>query len=237
MSCIKIVSLQVNCGYARTCIYQNSNPKGIGSTVHLAIDTQARADNFKSQFSNLSNYVILDGYFECNGKSQKSQFDSDCEKILSGFRGKFRCNKGLSRDNYTDTFSPTKWSQLSETEKDQHTLGSCKYCYELHEATQLSFPLKPAYRPTPVLTIDSLALKQQGVEQFTTQVLGELNKVYADEVKISFTDALLASKTTDLERKKTPIEKKKERRKIQNAIIKEVNGHFSENAAITMLSE
>ena len=158
MSCIRVVSLLVNCGYAWTCIYQNSNPKGIGSKACLNIDTQARAINFRSEFGNVSNHGIPTGYFKCKGKSQKSQFDHDCEKILDGFKAKFRSDIGLNRDNYIHTFSHQNWSELSDTEKEQHTLSKCKCCCQLHEALQLSFPLKPAYQPEPVLAINTQAL-------------------------------------------------------------------------------
>ena len=47
-----------------SCIYQNSNPKGIGSKARLNIDTQARAINFRSEFGNVSNYGIPTGYFQ-----------------------------------------------------------------------------------------------------------------------------------------------------------------------------
>ncbi|ORU94424.1 MAG: hypothetical protein A6F71_09280 [Cycloclasticus sp. symbiont of Poecilosclerida sp. M] len=57
------------------------------------------------------------------------------------------------------------------------------------------------------------------------------------EASTSFADALLITKSLGLERKKTKMEKKKEKREVEKAITKKVNEHFAEKAAIPLLVE
>ena len=42
MDCVCHVALVVNCGYARVCIYQNSNPHYTGKSSHKDIDIAKR---------------------------------------------------------------------------------------------------------------------------------------------------------------------------------------------------
>ena len=60
--------------------------------------------------------------------------------------------------------------------------------------------------------------------------------MYEVEASTSFTDALVRTNTSGLE-KKCPKEKRKERVKVQKEHTKAVNKHFSEKAAISMLTE
>ena len=131
-------------------------------------------------------------------------------------------------------FSILKWSELSTLEKAQHTLSNCTRCFEVHKIHQCSFPLKPVYHPK---TIDQEALQHQGVKQFTSNVLAELNRAYTNEASSSFRDALLQNKSLQLERKKSGSEKRKEKRKMHRDITKRVEKCFAEKPAITMLTE
>ena len=101
---------------------------------------------------------------------------------------------------------------------------------------QESFPLKPFYQPKPKVIIDHEALQTLGVKRFTSGLISELNQMYEDEASTSFTDALVQSKSSGLERKKSRNEKRKETLKIQKDVVKSVNKQFSETAAMSMLS-
>ena len=66
------------------------------------------------------------------------------------------------------------------------------------------FPLKPFYRHKPVdpvVTVNQDAIQRLGVKKFTTGVLTELNRVYEVEASTSFTDALVKTKSSGLEKK------------------------------------
>jgi hypothetical protein len=77
-----------------------------------------------------------------------------------------------------------------------------------------------------------------GVNKFTSGVFTELNRVYDQAgASTSFTDALVRTKSSGLEKKKSTKDKRKEKLEIQKEVIKSVNDHFAENAAISMLTE
>lgn len=238
MACIRKTALLVNCGYARVSIHENSNPGIAGPQARQTINVQHRMNEFASQFSTYPEYGIPSGYFEVNGKDNSSPFDRDSRKILDGIRGKFRSEIGAPRDAYVNTFSSKKWSELPDSEKKEHRLSNCTQCFELHEELQASFPLKPVHRPEqPIVTVHTDALQRQGVKAFTTNLLAELDRVYNSEANTSFTDALLKTKTSGLERKKTKEQKRKEKRATHRELTKKVSEHFAEKATITLLVE
>ena len=53
-----------------------------------------------------------------------------------------------------------------------------------------------------MVPVNQDALQRLGVKKFTTGVLTELNKVYEAEASTSFTDALVRTKSSGLEKKK-----------------------------------
>ena len=120
---------------------------------------------------------------------------------------------------------------MHETERRQHSLSNCVKCHELHKDSQKSFPLKPLYHHKPFVTINQDAMQKLGVKKFTAGLLTELNRVYDVEASTSFTDALVRTSTSGLE-KKCPKEKRKERVKVQKELTKAVNEHFAEKAAV-----
>lgn len=234
MSCLRKVALLVNCGYARVCIYENSDPGSRGQHARQAIDTQKRLNTFRSQFDTYPEYGIPSDYFDVRG--MVTQFDRDCNTILDSFV-KFRNDIKVPKKSYLVKFSASEWSKLPNAEKEQHTLSNCKRCFELHFEHQSAFPLKPLYQAEPVVTLNCDALQRQGLKEFTTNVLSELNIAYTNEASTSFTDALLKTKSIGLEKRKSQNEKRRERRRVQKEITKKVNEHFADKAAITLLTE
>ena len=78
-------------------------------------------------------------------------------------------------------------------------------------------------------------MQRLGVKRFTNSVIAELNRVYEDEASTSFTDSLVRTKSSGLE-KKSKKDKRKERVRVQKELTKVVNEHFAESAAISMLT-
>ena len=230
MACVRYVALAVNCGYARVCIYQNSNPQRTGPNARQAIDKTKRETKFRDQFS--GTYFFPEGYFSVIGRKGLTQFNRDCDKVLDGFKSKFPVRQ--PRESYLDTFSH---SELPVAERKQHSLGKCGRCFELHKDSQLSFPLKPCYHHKPILSIDEDALQRLGLKKFTSGVMEELNRVYESRASTSFADAVVSTSSSGLEKKKSQSEKRKEKVKVQKEITKAVNEHFAEKAAISMLTE
>ena len=237
MSCIRRVSLIVNCGYARVCIYEHSNPGGRGQLARQGIDRQKRMDSFRAQFCTHPEYVIPDGYFDLNGKGM-AQFDRDSSKLLDSFR-KFRSDIPVNKQRYLAQFAVSQWSKLPNAEKGKHSLSNCKRCAELHSEYQSAFPLKPQYQPEPVvqLTIDHNALERQGLSKFTSNVVSELNRAFSSTASTSFVDAMVKTKSIGIEKKKSRSEKRKEKRHQQKEITSKISEQFADKAAITMLTE
>lgn len=214
-------------------IYRNSNPERTGKHARQAIDVSRRQSSFKDQFSGI--YSFPENYFSVYSKSNTTKFDRDCNRILDGFKSKFLV--GGDRESYLNTFSHSKWCELPLAERRQHSLSECARCYELHKERQHSFPLKPDYHHKPLVTVDQDAMKRLGVKKFTTGVLTELNRVYEVEASTSFTDALVKNNSSGLEKKKDLKEKRREKLKLQKEFTETVNNHFTESAAISMLTE
>ena len=232
MANFRQVGLVVNCGYARVCIYLNSNPEGRGQHARQSIDTLRRATNFREQFSS---FCLPESYFKVSEKKKTSQFDRDCQRIVDGFRSKFPF--GTNRDSYLETFSNSKWYGLSVEERNRHSLSNCVRCFEVHREIQECFPLRPFYHHKPLVTLDQEAFQRLGVKNFTSGLLTELNQVYKAEASTSFADALVETKTLGLEKKKSKKDMRQEKIKMQKELARSVSEHFSENAAISMLTQ
>ena len=128
----------------------------------------------------------------------------------------------------------------------QHSLYKCARCFELHQNSQLSFPLKPTYHHNepiitvnqePIITVNQDTVKKLGIKKFATSVLTELNWVCENEASTSFTDALVSINSSGLEKKKGKRDKRREKVKLQKEFTKKVNDLFAEKAAISMLTE
>lgn len=110
------------------------------------------------------------------------------------------------------------------SEKERHTFSKCNGCFEITKEHQAAFPLRPIYtpeQPMVPLTIDPAALKSQGVKNFTKQILQELNEVYTSEASMTFTDALLQTKSAGLERKKNKTERR-DKRKVHREVTQRI---------------
>ena len=229
MTCIRMVSLIVNCGYARTTIYMNSKQND-NSATSVTVDRERRIRAFRSQFSSCSNFGIPDGYFDPKGKEGLSQFDRDCDKVVKAFKSKWPSGYNIHKEEYLTKFSNAKWSELSNVEKSRHTLSNCTKCHESYFTYQRAFPLK-------LVQIDRDALQRQGVKKFTAKVLAEINNVYEEEAGTSFRDAIVLDKSIKLEKKKNKYENRKDKRRAQKQFTEVVNKCFAEKAAITFLAE
>ncbi len=184
MFTIRPVSLQVNCGFARTAIFEYS-PTTRGRNSRMGIDKEERVSKFKAMFSSGKNcnYTYPNKYFERSRAT--SLFDRHCEKIVDGFAKKWP--EG-TKQRYLKQFSTKKWSELPIEEKHQHTYGHCSKCHDKYESLQIAFPVKPTYYPPSNVTIDCSALERQGVKQFTRKALTTLDNIYQTEVGMSFTE-------------------------------------------------
>ena len=101
-NCQKHITLDFNCGYARTAV-RELTPKRRWKSATYATE---RASKFKDLFGAHEKYGIQQSYFEVSD-NKPSQFNQDCEKILQIWSK--RWNPSSTRQDYEDTFSIQKW--------------------------------------------------------------------------------------------------------------------------------
>ena len=127
--CTHRVSLIVNCGFARTSICRYSQV-ATGRKARQQIDTAERATsyctaeratNFTAQYSCCPQYLhgIQDSYLDKKDKHGCSQFDRDCNKVLDGFKMKWRGTN--SKNEYLDHFSEERWRRSTAYRRQTET--------------------------------------------------------------------------------------------------------------------
>ena len=110
------IPLVVNCGFARVAIKELSmTGKGIQFN---RIDKHNRSERFKNLF-NIPTFGLPDDYF--THSKHDSQFNRHSERILTGFS--MRWNPATGVKDYLNGFSIKTWEELSEQDKNQHTLS------------------------------------------------------------------------------------------------------------------
>ena len=85
---IRLVALDINCGFAGTAI-QELTPRKRRPKV---IDKTKRASEFKELFASCPKYGLNESYFETDGQNG-SLFDRDYEKITMYFSSKWHLRR------------------------------------------------------------------------------------------------------------------------------------------------
>ena len=104
------------------------------------------SESFKSRFDG-PQFSAGDNYFETLDQ-RSSKFERHAKLLMA----KAWCkvfnphSKSDLKVRYLSTFSSSKWDNLSQTEKAQHSLSNCKACAKYYPNQQESFPLKPIFR-------------------------------------------------------------------------------------------
>ena len=123
--------------------------------------------------------------------------------------------------------------------KKRHTLGKCKECALAFCEQQRNFP-GPTFNPGKTLAQSTSLLAEQNhtlklPEQTTTrEILAELEPLYQNTYRHSFTDSLARCKGTGLQ---TATEKKKTKRRIQQEYRDHISEQLHKSDALTVLSE
>ena len=224
-----------NCGYARAAVRKltqqdhqaNSNPEIAAACV----------ESFKELFKDIVS--LDDGYYQ---KSKyPSRFQRHCEHTLKVFRKHWHPDHA-ARERYMSTFSTSNWKALPKIEKMQHSLSRCKACYSKHHALQETYHSKPVFCADegPLVSINpsSITLCEQSEKQLTQCTIDTLNDAYQQHYGHSFTKLLLLHCPREpIERKKTKVEKRKEKRDRERAIRDHINKQYETTAPLAVLSE
>ena len=138
------------------------------------------------------------------------------------------------RLEYVDTFSISKWKDLSATAKESHSLSCCNACYNSHPSLQKAYPGKPVYEPQTVMSLPALDT-EKGLAR---SILAELNPIWENQFAHKFTEAILKLlPECKLVQKKTKTEHKREGRARKRKIVAHVNDHLSQNTTMSVLAE
>lgn len=215
------IVLQINCGYARVAVFELSKGQHRSSSL---------AEQFQKLFSS-NGFLKTPHYWDPNNKSGFLKHQSvirDC--FCKSWRQSER------RNDYISSFSVSKWVDLSADKQMQHTMSNCLACANDQLELQIAFPMLPCYFPPAVVDI---SIPMDTTEQEVTRtVLRELNQSYQSNYQHSFLDsALKVGKALGIERRKSAVEKKRDKRKLQRGFRDAVNKHFSNNAGVSFLSE
>lgn len=202
------ISLKINCGYARTAIYELT---GCDKTQVTNAKVAERSRGFQELFTKFQ----FPANFFTNRENGRSIFDENCHTIMTFFSKKW--NK-LSKSEYTSMFSTIKWKGMAEAEQLQHSLSYCNCCSRNHQHLQPAFPGKPMYTAPPAFV--TLSGEQTCTKRAERSVLRELNQLWEEKYDHIFTNALpsltpeedlVEKKSKDREKKRIPENEKKAR--------------------------
>ena len=147
---VKHISLMRNCGFAQCAIHELASKFG---------KRQQLTAEFQDVFKDCPSYGLPPSYFDDDAR-QVSPFNRHCDKIIASWNKKWHPPE--SRQKYESTFSIANWKALSVQVRQKHTLACCQECCSNHQDLQLSFPLKPCYEDTPLVSVNVQKLEKLG---------------------------------------------------------------------------
>ena len=188
-----------------------------------------------SSLFNIPTYQLDLSLFECNSLNS-SKFDRIYDKILNIFSKKWHPTSACIE--YQVTFSTAKWNTLSDEDKSKHTLSSCKACYHEHQRLQELFPAKPVF-VLPIVTLpDQHDTSRKAEKQLAKRLLTEIDMQWEDRYEHSFIDMLPQNvPDTNLTKKKTKGERKKEERARKRKLVEYINQQQAKNTTMSVLAE
>ena len=155
-----------------------------------------------------------DYYYKSPQLKHGSQFQCHCEHTLKSSRKRWHPDNA-ARERYISTFSTSHWKALLKSEM-KHSLSCCKACSSKHHTLQETYPCKPVFYPDegPLVSINisSITVSEQSEKQLTQCTITTLIDAYQQHYRHSFTESLLLHCPREpIERKKTKVEKQKEK--------------------------
>ena len=132
-SCLRHITVEVNCGFSRTAIRELTNRnKG----CHNDSDAQNRALEFQNLFKDCPKYFHYGSYFD-SCRYNGSQFDRDCKSVLLHFHKKWHPKE--SRLDYEKQFSIENWKALPTHKQKGHTMAKCEACRDEYYTTTINW--------------------------------------------------------------------------------------------------
>ena len=206
------------CGFAKVAALEASKQVGILKKLENEGNAKFKSRKLQERFN------IYCSFFEEHSEAFKIDISTFNKRLppLQAIICKWNPRKKSERDHFLAKFSVESWQQLSAVKKRWHSLTNCKGCHLDHSSTQALFPvnsprLKGKGKENPCLVAKPLAKKikhasKGAVKEVTKEVYCHLNKVYKEWAGETFAQALCKIPEAEVEKKKTNLEKKQERR-------------------------
>ena len=236
------MALKAECGWARVCIRQ---------TKELCLNLKKSPSEGSAKFGArvlAERHKLYTEHFKEYPQFALGQYDFNrvCKTIddkVTNWR-----NKG-DKEAYLATFAMANWKEgknISKEMKKAHSLSNCKACSQLNSHLQATFPLKKmctTVRRGPLSEIQADAKKHtaqpapQKPPKVTNKQLKMVGQViystYDEKCKENFgkplSEILVLVPEAGLERKLSPVEKKKLKRDQQRQMKTDIENKINEN--------
>ena len=209
-----------NCGFARsaanTCLTDDRNQP---------LSTKARYAKYLQYFGD--SYME---FFQINPKSFPEMV-----KRLKNITGKW---VGEEKKDYFAHFTRTRWNELREIEKQDHSATNCNACRTHHSSMQITFPSaksntkkqlarsvqnpiqkSPDNQRTPLSDVTN---RVQSDKITAHRLFQAAEDVFHKETGKDFRQTLLSVKQLKLQEKTLPQEKQKEKIKLQRDSVRDI---------------
>jgi len=231
------MSLKAECAWARVCIRET---KALSSSIKRApgegtakYGSRVLSERYKLYCQNFNDYpqLSVDGY----------QFNR-ISKIIDEKVGKWR-NKG-DKEAYLSRFSLTNWSEekiITKEGKKEHSLSNCKACSSFNSNFQSTFPISKmcmTVNKGPLSELQQNVKKHtQRIKKITKKQLREIGQnIYSsydekckENLGHSLSEILVLVPEAGLERKPSPVEKRKLKRNQQREWKKDLENSTNAN--------
>jgi len=131
--------------------------------------------------------------------------------------------KKQEKERYLKTFSISNWRSLPISRKREHSFDNCKGCHQYYSEAQSLLPVKSnrfqgVLKENPFLIASnevpkySGSLKKGEISATAKALYSKIDKTFQEKYSVSFADALIKVPELGIQKKKSPEDKKKERR-------------------------
>ena len=215
-------SLVLNCGFARTAVYELSHISA--GTKRYVIDKTSRYQQFLKLFKHCCIPVL---FGSMRPWKDGTYFDLCCDRCVLDVVG---MGKWKDKEKYLETFATSKWERMSIAERKKHTVSKCVACYVNYSEFQLSYPLKPVF--VPDLNIKQHLMSARSASVAANSILRDLNGVFQANFNKSFVEM-----SSDIVKTAKSSSSYILKRKISLEMKKTVESSLRENMAIVHLAE
>ena len=176
------------------------------------------------------------------------------QKKLPDLRKKFSTwnpRKNKEREQYFKAFSCDNWEALSVERKSEHSLMDCHGCFHRYSVYQSFFPVQSkqysgCLQKNPAIMAKNIAASttqnastikctRREYQEGAQRIYDEINPVFQRVFSVPLEQALTTIPSLNLQKKKSPTEKKRERRKQLREAKTSIEEHWKITSVIRYL--